>query len=465
MPLPGPLFSTMNPMAVYMDDQKQLWQGREEIAKAKLGLRQITEQSGLLDDLKTIKQDDPMSRLMAMQEAAISHGQIDQADKVSNIISQMAYRSTLNEMRKATTEKTQAQTAENARKGIFGLISGAQNQEDFQQRVGLARALFPSMPEDVQQILQQPWSKDLMTQLRDSFSTPLDRAKIGQAEAAIEKAKSSTELDKAKRLTEDSLRQSKIESQRALAAEREAARLRQVAATRREAANADLAEAKLKQQSEHADKVGKEGGKPAKLSANERANADQLIRAGNEVFAGFDEILKMGPQGRGTFADLAYHNEPSFIGAWKKWAANKITPDEAHMYAARLAGVNVAAATIATGGRAPRVSQMEAESQALSELSGQSRRVFYDKIHQASLKAIRGIELTRTDDPEQKQNLELVLKRLKRIESESKASLDKLSKPTPQDPSRPNITKEAYDKLKPGDTYWWNGEQMTKKGQ
>lgn len=163
------------------------------------------------------------------------------------------------------------------------------------------------------------------------------------------------------------------------------------------------------------------GGKP--ISAVERLNADQMIRAGNEIFTGFDEILKLGPTGMGAFSDVAYTKDPTFIGGVKKWLGNEITKDEEHMYAARLAGVNVAAAIVASGGRAPRVSQMEAEQAAIASLKGQSRRVYFDKIHQATLKAIRGIEITRAGDDEQANNLNLIMERLKAVEKQTADAL------------------------------------------
>ena len=209
-----------------------------------------------------------------------------------------------------------------------------------------------------------------------------------------------------------------------------------------------------------------------KSTAAERMNADQMIRAGNEMYTGFDEILKVGPANMGTFADLAYTKDPGFISGAKKWLANSITEDEMHMYAARLAGVNVSAAIIASGGRAPRVSQMEAEQAAIASLSGQSREVFFDKIHQATLKAIRGVEITRAGSPEQQANLDLITTRLKGIEKQTATALGIASnykEGSPTSPSaksagaQPNIGKDAYDKLKPGDKFWWNGEELTKK--
>ena len=164
------------------------------------------------------------------------------------------------------------------------------------------------------------------------------------------------------------------------------------------------------------------------VSGPERLNADQLIRAGNDLYTGLDEIMKLSPgAGLGTFSDLAYSKDPTFIGGMKKWMANKVTDNEMHAYATRLAGVNVAAATIASGGRAPRVSQMEAEKAAIAELSGQSRETALDKIHQASLKAIRGIEMTRGTE-EQKNNLELVKARLQGVLDTSEAGLEAIKK-------------------------------------
>jgi len=170
-------------------------------------------------------------------------------------------------------------------------------------------------------------------------------------------------------------------------------------------------------------KTGQPGQSGPKISAIERMNADQMIRAGNEVYTGFDEILKLGPQGMGAFSDVAYTKDPTFIGGMKRWLGNSITADEEHMYAARLAGVNVAAAIIASGGRAPRVSQMEAEQAAIASLKGQTRRVFFDKIHQATLKAIRGVEITRAGDEQQQQHLTTIMDRLKEIEASTAKAL------------------------------------------
>ena len=212
---------------------------------------------------------------------------------------------------------------------------------------------------------------------------------------------------------------------------------------------------------------GKEGGQ---LTAMERTNADQMIGAANSMSTGFEEIMKLPlGTGMGTFADLAYSNEPSFIGGAKKFLSNKITSDESQMYASRLAGVNVAAAILASGGRAPRVSQMEAEKQATAELSGQSRLVAVDKIHQAALKGLNEMRRVRTGgDPELTNNNELAKQRLESIVEDTGNMLDKIkaSKGTFRQPAagtKTDVTQDEYNKLKPGQTYWYGGTQHTKE--
>jgi hypothetical protein len=272
--------------------------------------------------------------------------------------------------------------------------------------------------------------------------------------------------------------QSEIIKNRATAAEQSAlAKLNKV--------KTDLEEMEVKAQSARqaaAEKAGQlppsihDKGKGGQLTQAERTNADQLIGAANELYTGFDEILKLKPgAGMGTFADLAYSHDPSFIGGAKKWLGNKITDDEMHKYAARLAGVNVAAAIIASGGRAPRVSQMEAEQSAIAELSGMSREVFYDKIHQATLKAIRGVERVRTGgDEELQNNLKLAKERLQGTleQTESALKVIQQAKPTSRRGGgdstpkvQPDITESAYNALKPGEQYWFGGVQYTKGAQ
>jgi hypothetical protein len=274
--------------------------------------------------------------------------------------------------------------------------------------------------------------------------------------------------------------ESEILKNRATAAEQNAlARLNKL--------KGDLEAMEVKAQAERQDRAAKAGeptpsikdkGKPGgQLSMAERLNADQLIGAANELYTGFDEILKLKPgTSMGTFADLAYSHDPSFIGGAKKWMANKITPDEMHKYAARLAGVNVAAAIIASGGRAPRVSQMEAEQAAVAELSGMSREVFYDKIHQATLKAIRGIERVRTGgDTELQNNLKLAKERLQGTLDQTEDALKVMQqakttrgggRTTPgAAKAQPNITEAEYGKLQPGESYWFNGVRYTKGAQ
>ena len=326
---------------------------------------------------------------------------------------------------------------------INGAVAGVKDQATFDMAKMQLMSTLPGMP-------IPPW-----------FNLPYDQAK-----PMIEKLQTSTkegmELAKIK---------SEIQRNRASAGEQDAlrrlnelrAKLEQMEVTAAEERTAAAVKAgEPKPSVLHPDK----GSGVVKISAAERTNADQMIRAGNELFTGFDEILKL-PAGSsmGTFSDLAYANDPTFIGGAKKWLANKMTSDEAQKYATRLAGVNVAAAIIASGGRAPRVSQMEAEKAAIAELSGQSRQVFFDKIHQATLKAIRGVEITRPGDEQQKNNLELVMTRLKRIEEDTAAALKKgkSGRTSSGAVAQPNITQEAYGKLQKGDKFWWNGEEHTKE--
>lgn len=259
-------------------------------------------------------------------------------------------------------------------------------------------------------------------------------------------------IDQANRSTKEAVEQGKAKSE---IAKNRAVEAEQNALARLNKARAQIEELELKVQQERIDaakKAGealdsvkrstKKGGATQPgvrpITAAERMNADQMIRAGNEIYTGFDEILKLGPTGLGAFADVAYTKDPTFIGGVKRWLGNKITADEEHMYAARLAGVNVAAAIVASGGRAPRVSQMEAEQAAIASLKGQSRHVYFDKIHQATLKAIRGIEITRAGDEEQQGNLNLIMERLKTIEKQTADALKITSNFDPsKEPAKP----------------------------
>jgi hypothetical protein len=211
----------------------------------------------------------------------------------------------------------------------------------------------------------------------------------------------------------------------------------------------------------------------AKVTGLERMTANRLILAGNDLYTGLDEIMKLPiGAGRGTLGDVAYSTQDTFTGSAKKWLANKMTKDESHMYATRLAGVGIAAATVASGGMAARISQVEAEQKAIGELSGQSRLVAIDKIHQAALKARRGLELANVKDPQQKEALDLVLSRLTEVEEKTGTILDRMKggsarakepeSPKP-DMSKPNVTQEEYAKLKPGQKFWYGGVEITKE--
>ena len=386
----------------YMQDQQvrslQLQQMR---AQTKDILETAAENSGFRNDVKSMDRTQPiMEQLAKIQQAALSHGKLDTATQVSTTMANIAYKQSAEDTKTAQAEKFRTEAQTKLRQNLTAGLAAANNQQEWDMARTLLTASTPKelMSDDMKQLLQMPYTPDAVKYLRQLQVDPEQQRK---------RDKDAADAD----LKEKDQKRKQAETDARIALDRARAR----------------AEAALeKQRLEKVDKEAKNGGPGAKISAAERLNADQMIRAGNELFTGFDEILKLGPTSLGPFSDIAYHNDPTYLGSAKKWMANKMTEDEQHAYATRLAGVNVAAAILASGGRAPRVSQMEAEKQALAELAGQSHETFFDKIHQATLKAIRGIEISRTDDPQQLNNLKMVQSRLEAVEKETRDSLEKL---------------------------------------
>lgn len=230
-----------------------------------------------------------------------------------------------------------------------------------------------------------------------------------------------------------------------------------------------------------------DGGKPymgerriVNMTGPQKHTAQRLVTAANELYTGFDEILAMPAGSLGTFQDLAEHKDPTVIGGIKKWAANKITSDESHMYAARLAGVSVAAAILASVGSAPRVSQIVAEQAAVTQLAGQSRLVFFDRIHQASLKAYRALETVEAGSAQSAENLDLVQNRLKEVIERTDKILVNMGQKPKHSLTRDKSTdtaggnnnngapvtiasQEEYNKLPSGTKFTWNGKSYTKE--
>jgi hypothetical protein len=245
---------------------------------------------------------------------------------------------------------------------------------------------------------------------------------------------------------------SEIDKNKATAAE-------QSALSRLNKLKADLEEMEVKAQRERQDRAVK-AGEPipsihdkAKgvLSANERMNAQMMTGAGNTLAIGLEEILKLPiGTGKGTFADLAYSDEPSFLGGAKKFLANTLTKDQQQFYATRLVGSNVAAATLANQGRAPRVSQMNAEEAALATLSGQSGLVAIDKVNQAALKALNELQATRTGgDLELENNLALTRRRFEHLVEVTTAIKEKLQ--NAKQPGRRDKSSRAAETRLPSD--------------
>lgn len=373
---------------------------------------------------------DFMGQIESRMNIALSYGQLGDAEKLSKMANE--------------TKEKQAQALEHVQAAADKKAQAAV------KRTELGEGLLTSVkdPQSYQQALEQyksaagedDWYKYMKTQ-------PYSPQLIDLAKSYLTKQRDAAaqEKDKAE----------------ALAVARNAASLEKLRRAQTAKDEYELQYAKT-----HDLAVNKAEGKPAvsKVGAVEALNTQQLIRAGQDVATGLNEILKL-PVGAhmGTFSDVAFSHDPTFLGSAKKLMANKMTSDESQAYATRLAGVAVAAATIASGGRAARISQVEAESNALKELAGQSKQTALDKIHQASLKALRGIELSRPANDEQKEQLELVKSRLADIEQTTGSALENLkSGKAKKDAPQPNISKEEYSKLKPGDTFYFNGEKHTK---
>lgn len=343
-------------------------------------LRQNLQQHmQLVHDIQALPQTMPvMDKLMASADAALRQGQLDTANKLISGLSLLDARAASVEQRKAQADERQAKAA--SEKLALGeqLLTGVTDEQSYRTALEQYRATAGD----------DKWYQYMKAQ-------PYSPAVVKQAQGFLTKQRSQVQ---------EQLDRERIEAMRSDTARK-----------------IKLAEAQIEHwkkeeeiQRERATKNEKAGGPTAvsKIQATKNAN---MYNAASDVAMGLEEIMKLPVAGMGTFADLAYSNEPSVTGSINKWLANKATNDEAHMYATRLAGLAVAATRIANSGDVPRMSQVEAEQRAIASLSGQSRRVYFDKINQAALKALNSLENTTPADEVQSELRDKQVARLQKI--------------------------------------------------